>query len=116
IGNNHEGDAARAIELADAAIDAGADAVKVQIIDPAKLVNIAQAERIAQLTRFRLADDVFAEMAARVRSKGGLFLASVFDCEGLESWRAELDAVKIASGDLNFDPLLRVAGESGKPI
>lgn len=116
IGNNHEGNAEVALKLADAAIEAGADAVKVQIIDPVRLVNRFEDQRIAQLTRYRLPREVFLEMAARVRAKGGLFMASVFDCDSLAAWVADLDGIKIASGDLDFDPLLEVAARSGKPM
>lgn len=116
IGNNHEGDPALALELAEAAVEAGADAVKVQVINPPKLVNISQAERIAQLNRFRLDREVFLEMARRVRARGRLFLASVFDCATLADMAGELDAIKIASGDLDFDAMLELAAGSGKPI
>jgi len=116
IGNNHEGDPQHAVELTEAAIEAGADAVKIQIIEPSKLVNIAEVARIAQLSRFRLAPDVLADMASRVRRRGRLFMASVFDCATLKVVQDGLDAIKIASGDLNFDPLLDVAARSGKPV
>jgi len=116
IGNNHEGDPALAFELAEAAVEAGADAVKVQIIDPPRLVNVSQTERVAQLSRFRLGRDVFAEMGARVRKKGRLFFASVFDCRTLSEMWHDLDAIKIASGDLDFDPLLETAASSDRPI
>ncbi len=116
LGNNHEGDPQFAFELADAAVEAGADAVKVQIIDPLRLVNASQSERIAQLTRFRLGPDVFREIARRVRRRGRLFFASVFDCHTLAEMGDELDAVKIASGDLNFDPLLRTAAAVARPV
>jgi N-acetylneuraminate synthase/N,N'-diacetyllegionaminate synthase len=116
IGNNHEGDAALAMELAMAAVDAGADAVKVQIIDPERLVNVAHTERLAQLTRFRLPEDVFLAVAQHVRRRGRLFLASVFDVPTLARLQSELDAIKIASGDLDFDPLLEVAASSDRPI
>lgn len=116
IGNNHEGDPDVAFELAEAALDAGADAVKVQIIDPVRLVNRSEGERIAQLTRFHLSVGVFLEMGERVRARGGLFIASVFDCDTLSEMANDLDAIKIASGDLDFDPLLRIAARAGKPV
>ncbi len=116
LGNNHEGDPALALHLADAAVEAGADAVKVQVIDPPRLVNVSQAERIAQLTRFRLDREVFLEMARRVRNRGRLFMASVFDCASLVGMIGDLDAIKIASGDLDFDEMLELAAGSGKPI
>lgn len=116
IGNNHEGNPEVALKLADAAIEAGADVVKVQIIDPVRLVNRCEEQRVAQLTRYRLPREVFLEIARRVRARGGLFMASVFDCESLAAWAPDLDGIKIASGDLDFDPLLKVAAGAGKPI
>jgi N,N'-diacetyllegionaminate synthase len=116
IGNNHEGDAELALKLADAAVEAGADAVKVQLINPLRLVNRSEGQRIAQLSRFRLGRDVFLEMARRVRARGALFMASAFDCDTLQEWMGDLDAIKIASGDLDFDPMLQVAAKSGKPV
>ncbi len=116
IGNNHEGNPEAALKLADAAVDSGADLVKVQIIEPHRLVNRAEEKRIAQLTSFKLDRDVFLEMARRVRARGAMFMASVFDCESLIEWAPQLDAIKIASGDLNFDQLLVTAARTGKPI
>jgi N,N'-diacetyllegionaminate synthase len=116
IGNNHEGNPDLALKLVDAAVEAGADAVKVQLINPVRLVNRSEQQRIAQLSRFRLEREVFLEMARRVRARGALFMASAFDCDTLREWVGDLDAVKIASGDLDFDPMLQVAAKSGKPV
>ena len=68
-----------------AAAAAGADGVKVQIINPERLVHASQNERIAQLRRFRLPDNTYAAMADTVaRAKGLLFIATPFDVETLE--------------------------------
>jgi len=77
---------------------------------------VSQTARVAQLERFRLKPEVFSDMARRVRASGRLFMASVFDCTTLAQMAPELDAVKIASGDIDFDPLLQVAARCGKPI
>jgi N,N'-diacetyllegionaminate synthase len=116
VGNNHEGSPDVALKLVDAAIEAGADAVKVQLINPLRLVNRSEQQRIAQLSRFRLEREVFLEMARRVRARGALFMASAFDCDTLQDWIGDLDAIKIASGDLDFDPMLQIAAKSGKPV
>lgn len=116
IGNNHEGNAELAIKLADAAVEAGADAVKVQLINPSRLVNRSEQQRIAQLSRFRLDRSVFLELGKRVHARGALFMASAFDCDTLAEWADDLDAIKIASGDLDFDPMLQLAASSGKPV
>jgi N,N'-diacetyllegionaminate synthase len=116
IGNNHEGDPVHARELVDAAIEAGADAIKLQIIDAERLVNRSETQRVAQLKRYRLSWDAMLELAATTRAKGRLFGASVFDCASLSEAAGYFDFIKIASGDLTFDPLLRVAARTGKPV
>lgn len=116
IGNNHEGDSKLALEMVSAAVESGADAVKVQLINPERLVNISQTQRIEQLTRFRLPMQTFEEMANIARSKGVLFIASAFDVDSLKSIAPLLDAIKIASGDLDFHPLLVKATSLGKPL
>ena len=116
IGNNHEGSATLALEMVAAAAEAGADVVKVQVINPERLVHRSQAERVAQLSRFRLPLVAFAEMASVARAKGMAFMASAFDEDSLRSVADMVAAVKIASGDLDFEPLLVTAAKLEKPI
>lgn len=116
IGNNHEGDPTQARALVDAALDCGVDAVKVQVIDPVRLVNISQKERIAQLSRFSLSAETMAEMAARTKRGGALFMASAFDAGSLSRIAPHCDAIKVASGDLDFQPLVASVARLGKPI
>lgn len=116
IGNNHEGDSKLAIELAHAAVESGADVVKVQLINPERLVNSSQTQRIEQLTRFRLPMQTFEEMANIAHSKGALFMASAFDVDSLEEINPLLDGIKIASGDMDFHPLLIKAASLNKPM
>lgn len=116
IGNNHEGDAAAARALAERALDCGAHIVKFQLIDPERLVSVDQTERVKQLARFKLPIAVYEDIARRVHERGGVFMASAFDLETLAAVLPSLDAVKIASGDLDFDPLLAAAARSGKPV
>jgi N-acetylneuraminate synthase/N,N'-diacetyllegionaminate synthase len=116
IGNNHEGDSHLAVEMAAAAVESGADAVKVQVIDPERLVHLSQTQRIEQLNRFRLPMQTFEKMAETAHSNGALFIASAFDEDSLEAISPLLDAVKIASGDLDFHPLLIKAASLGKPM
>lgn len=116
IGNNHEGDPVLALEMVAAAAEAGVDAVKIQVINPERLINRSQAERIAQLSRFRLPRPVLSKMADLAKEKGVLFIASAFDLESLGSIAELVDAFKIASGDLDFRLLLSRSARMGKPI
>ena len=53
IGVNHDGDADRAVELVQAAAEAGADAVKVQVFTPARLMSeqagLAEYQKVQQI-------------------------------------------------------------------
>jgi len=116
IGNNHEGSPDLAMNLVDAAASAGVDAVKIQVIDPERLVNRSERARIEQLTKFRLSMDTIVKMANKAHDHGMLFMASAFDVESLAGVSMEIDAVKISSGDLNFVSLLAAAAHIDKPI
>jgi len=116
LGTNHEGDPDLAMQMVGSAADAGADAVKVQVIDPERLVNKGQVERIEQLSRFRLSMTTYQRMADLARARGVGFLASAFDEASLLEMLQLVDGVKIASGDLDFEQLLTVAAKSGKPV
>jgi sialic acid synthase SpsE len=58
----------------------------------------------------------YEEMAQIAHAKGALFMASALDVDSLQSVSPLLDAVKIASGDLDFPPMLIKAASLGKPI
>lgn len=116
IGNNHEGDGALALEMVAAAAEAGADAVKIQVIRPERLVSAAEKDRVAQLGRFRLPEGKIREMSDLARAKGVLFIATPFDPESLAEIVDLVAAVKIASGDLDYVQLIAAAAKSGKPL
>ena len=116
LGNNHEGSMALARELVAAAAGAGAHAVKFQAIDPSKLVRPSEQARLAQLGRYRLSPEQHADLAALARTLGIGYVCTPFDLEAVE-WLAPLvDAIKIASGDNDFHPLIAHAAATGRPL
>jgi N,N'-diacetyllegionaminate synthase len=129
-GVNHGGEVGRALELVDAAADAGADAVKFQIFDVDLLVarGTAKAEyqKVAggahetqdeMLRSLQLDRDAFALVSERARSRGIAFLASPFD-EASVDLLVELGApaIKIASPDLVNLPLVEYVASTGRPL
>jgi len=116
IGNNHEGSAERARELVDRAAEAGADAVKVQVIQAAKFIAPSESKRLAQLKSFELSLDVHAELCARAHRHGMLAIATPFDLDSLEFIVDEVDAIKIASGDVTTIRLIEAAAAHPKPM
>lgn len=116
IGTSHGGSLEKAMQLIDAAAEAGADSVKFQwvyaheILHPnTGLVQLPGGD-IPLYERFRqleVPSAFFSEAQAYARSRGCSFICTPFGLESLEELAAlEPDAIKIASPELNHLPLL----------
>ena len=127
IGINHDGSISQARKLIDAAAESGADAVKFQSYRTDHLL-IPSRDRYAQQTdgaesayqmlrRCELSWDDQAKLKKYADERGILFLSTPFD-EGSADFLDSLDvqAFKIASGDITHVPLLRQVASKGKPI
>ncbi len=124
-GTNHNGSIRTGRALIDAAVQAGADSVKFQMIFPEGLYlpkfyengRYRESEVFQKRAETALSPGQFRELAGYCRERGIPFSASVFDRRGIELLD-ELDApyIKIASCDLNNSPLLRAAAECGRLI
>jgi len=128
-GVNHDGSLNKALQLVDAAADAGADAVKFQMFRAADLVsaqaptasyqreNTGEKSQRELLQRLELSADTFAVIRKHCDQRSILFLATPFgECEVDQLVRLGVGAIKIASTDLNNEPLLARAAETGLPI
>jgi sialic acid synthase SpsE len=116
IGNNHEGDPGVARELVERAAEAGAHAVKLQVFEPRFYVAPSQPDRVAQLERFALGADAVHELHDLARARGLGFVCTPFDLASADLVAPLVDAVKIASGDNDVEPLLERAADSGRPL
>lgn len=130
IGVNHNGETDLAHRLIDAAVAAGADAVKFQTYVTDELVlgsatqaayqsrNTGGAETQAEmLRRLELPFRVFAELQDHCHEAGIDFLSTAFDAASLDFVISLKPAcLKWASGELNNLPLLAQAAQSGLPL
>ncbi len=128
IGVNHNGILALAYELIDAAVDAGADAVKFQKRNLEKLYakkyldNANSGEKTLRyllpiLQQVELSDEAYYEIVEYCRKKGITFLASAFDTESADFLvNLGLPAFKVASADLTNLPLLDHLVAKGLPL
>jgi len=116
IGVNHEGDVDAAARLIRLAHEAGADAVKLQSYTPERLASVADPDRLQRVRRFSLDRDAHYRLAEEAKRIGAnLFSAAI--TEDVIPLLAELfPAIKVASGDLNFEPIVRGAAATGKPV
>ena len=123
-GVNHNGDLELAKKLIDAAVVAGADAVKFQAFKADRLVAhdapLAEYQRraagteesqYAMLKRLELDENQFRLLYAHCRDQGIDFLSSPFDLEGIDFLAAlGLEVFKIPSGEITNLPYLRKIG------
>ena len=116
IGVNHEGDANVAAELIRLAAAAGADAVKFQTYTPERFAAANDQERLARVSRFGLSDNDHRELA-KVAAEARIGFFSTAVTEDVVPFLAQLgDVIKIASGDLDFEPVIRAAAATGKIV
>lgn len=116
IGNNHEGDAAVAEEMVRAAAAAGAHAVKLQTFHTERFVAPSDERRFAQLKRFELSDDAVLALAAAAKELGVGFISTPLDLPSVDLVEPIVDALKVASGDLDFFPLVRRVAATDRPL
>jgi N-acetylneuraminate synthase/N,N'-diacetyllegionaminate synthase len=116
IGNNHEGDFGLAAEMIAAVAATGANAVKFQTIEPARLVSPSQVARIKQLSKYAFNQEEFLKLAEIARAKGIMFLSTPFTPSAVPWLDKLVPAFKISSGDNNFSQLLEAVAATGKPI
>jgi N,N'-diacetyllegionaminate synthase len=129
-GVNHNGDPALAHRLIDAAADAGADVVKFQTFDPARLAAAgaptAAYQRAAgegahdqreMLARLALPPETWAALQAHARDRGLVFLSSPFDEASADLLdRLDVPAFKVASGELTNTAFIDYLARKGRPL
>jgi sialic acid synthase SpsE len=128
-GVNHNGSVESALQLVQAASDAGADAVKFQLFSADALASAdaptaayqqstgAPEDQRALLRKLELQRRDFVRISACCRDVGIAFLATPFDPADVP-FLAELGvpAIKIASPDLTHRPLIESALRTGLPV
>lgn len=115
-GVNHDGRLEQALQLVDAAADAGADAVKFQTFDVDRLVA-RQVPQYETLRRLELSASDHRVLQSACHRRGLLFLSSSFDEQSADLLEAlGVEAFKIPSGELTNLSLLTHVASKGKPV
>lgn len=128
IGVNHDGSLDRALQLVDAAAEAGADAVKTQFFVTDLLMSQAstlavyqreagEADPLSMLRRLELPADALTLVSERARQRGLHSIVTVFSVALVEQAESMgVDAFKTASPDIVHRPLLEALAQTGKPL
>ena len=116
IGNNHEGQFDVAEEMVRQAAACGVDAVKFQTFRTEKYVSSVDEARFNRLKEFELTFDQFSDLSVLAHDLGILFISTPLDMESAEFLETIVDSYKIASGDVNFYPMIGMIARTGKPM
>jgi N,N'-diacetyllegionaminate synthase len=129
-GVNHNGDLGRALQLVDAAAEAGADAVKFQTFRAEEVVSFAapkakyqigatgdQESQLEMIKRLELSAEDHRNLIDHCRTRGILFLSTPFDFESADLLETlGVPAYKIASGEITNWLFLEHVASKKKPI
>jgi len=116
IGVNHEGDVEKAISLMRLAAEAGADAVKFQSYTSARFISADDAERLERVERFRIDEEAHRRLAREAAELDVTFFSSAITEDVVPLLDELCPALKIASGDIDFEPVIRACAKTGKPV
>ena len=129
-GVNHNGSLDTAIQMVDAAVAAGADAVKFQTFKAEKVISAnapkahyqeettgAGESQLEMVKRLELDEDAHKRLFAYCGEKSIQFLSTPFDLDSIDLLvRLGLGIFKIPSGDITNLPYLRKIGALGKRL
>jgi sialic acid synthase SpsE len=125
IGLNHNGSLTRAIQLVDAAADAGASAVKLQSLYADRLVapscpapaHVKAASLQDFFSTFELDLHAHRAIAERARRHGLAVMTTPFAEDIVPALdQIGFDAYKVASGDITYLGLVAKLAATGKPV
>ena len=129
ISGNHNGDIKRAIEIIDAAADAGADAIKLQTYTPDTITLDSDTKpfRVTWKGKHRTLYDLYGEaytpwewhakLFAHAKKRGMLCFSTPFDSTAVEFLeKLHTPCHKVASFEVVDIPLLEAIGKTKKPV
>lgn len=125
VGINHEGQLDKALQLVDAAADAGAEVVKFQchITDKEMVPTDMKPGKISEerlwdiIKRCELTEDEERQVQRHCAKRGVMYLSTPFSREAADRLLAmDVPAFKIGSGECNNYPLLDHVARMGRPM
>ncbi len=116
IGVNHEGDVETASKLLKLAADAGADAVKFQSYTPSRYASASDPARLDRVGGFWLSEEEHLRLAKEAAALVTPMFSTPLSEDVVPFLAEHFPAIKIASGDLTFEPVIRAAAATGKPV
>ena len=116
VGINHHGDSELCARMMEAAAEAGADAVKLQTVDPDESYVHGTASH-KEFSNKSLSDDALSGLSRLADKLGIVLFSTPGDFSSLEQMcRHRMPGVKISSGLMTNLPLIAAAARKGLPM
>ena len=129
-GVNHNGSLERALAMVDAAVAAGADAIKFQTFKAGQMITAkapkaeyqkdsggAKESQLDMVRKLELDEGAHREIISHCRTKGIEFISSPFDMSSVDLLdKLGLSTIKIPSGEITHLPYLRKIGALNRRI
>ena len=116
VGVNHEGSFDNALKLITLAHQSGADAVKFQSYTPERYVTEENKERYDRVKRFQLTEEEHLSLIAHAKNIGIYFFSTPLTEDWVPFLSQNTSAIKIASGDITFETVIRSAANTNLPV
>lgn len=116
-GVSHFGSIEKAFKLVDAAVNAGADAVKFQHFKTTNMISSENTEWVERMKSKELPIEAYAKIQEYCREKGILFFSTAHDIPSLEEIMSlNVPCYKVGSGELQNPEYYELVGKTGKPV
>ncbi len=125
VGGNHDGEFNKALVLISEAKKAGCDAVKFQIYNAEKLVHpelkalkqaVGYDKQIDRFSDLQFTHGQWMQIIHTCNTIGIDFMATCFDLETLKIYEPYMPMLKIASGDVSYKELIKLADTYDKQL
>ena len=131
LSGNHGGDLDKALKLVESAVDAGADAIKLQTYKPETITVNSKDDRFLikkGLWTGKYLHDLYSmamtpwewhrPLAEKAKELGSVLFSSPFDETAVDFLEKTIEPIlyKVASFELNHFPLLEEIGKTGRPV
>lgn len=116
IGVNHEGNVQIAENIIRDVSQTGVSAVKLQSYTPSRFISSSDEARFERVCSFQLSLEEHIYLANIAKKLKLDFISTAVSEDWVNPLAEICDALKIASGDINFTPTLELAAQSNLPV
>ena len=116
IGVNHEGSIEDAFNLISLAYKSGADAVKFQSYTPERFISNNDKDRYSRIKKFHINQEDHIKLINHAKKIGINFFSTPVTEDWLPFLSKNTSAIKIASGDITFEPIIKEAAKTNLPV